>query len=58
MRTTEKVQILSGVTPADLVITDGGYGLDDGTKVKVGAKDADDKGGKDDAGANSGGSKE
>jgi len=49
LRTTENVQILSGVTPADMVITEGGYGLDDGTKVKVG--------GKDDA-ASEGGSKE
>lgn len=48
LRTSDKVQILSGVSPADLVITEGGYGLDDGSKVKVGDdKDAaDDKGGK------------
>jgi len=39
LRTTEKVQILSGVTPADMVITEGGYGLDDGTKVKIGGRD-------------------
>ena len=38
MRTTESVQILSGVTKTDMVITEGGYGLDDGTKVKVGGK--------------------
>jgi HlyD family secretion protein len=57
LRTTEKVQILSGVTPADMVITEGGYGLDDGTKVKVGGKGDDDKGGKDDA-SSEGGSKE
>ncbi len=46
LRTTEKVQILSGVTSADLVVTDGGYGLDDGTKVTVGGKEdkGDDKG--------------
>lgn len=43
MRTTEKVQILSGVSTSDMVVTEGGYGLDEGTKVKVGAKD--DKGG-------------
>ncbi len=41
LRTTEKVQILSGVTPADMVVTEGGYGLDDGTKVTIGAKDED-----------------
>lgn len=36
IRTVDKVQILDGVTPADTVITDRGYGLDDGTKVKIG----------------------
>lgn len=36
------VQVLSGLTPNDLVITVGGYGLDEGTKVKVGPPDADD----------------
>jgi multidrug efflux pump subunit AcrA (membrane-fusion protein) len=36
LRTTEKIQIVSGVTPSDMVVTDGGYGLDDGTKVTVG----------------------
>ena len=50
LRTTEKVQILSGVTPADMVVTEGGYGLDDGTKVTMGS-------GKSDAPA-TGGSKE
>jgi RND family efflux transporter MFP subunit len=46
LRTSEKAQILSGVTSADMVITQGGYGLDEGTKVKVGAADDDEKGGK------------
>jgi len=41
LRTTDKVQILSGVTPSDLVITEGGYGLDDGSKVTVGGADED-----------------
>lgn len=36
IRTPEAAQITSGVTAADTVITDGGYGLDDGTKVEVG----------------------
>ena len=36
IRTQEMVQILSGLSPADNVITEGGYGLDDGTKVKIG----------------------
>lgn len=45
LRTPDKVQIVDGVTPADLVITEGGYGLDEGSKVKVGGdKDEDDKG--------------
>lgn len=47
LRTAEKVQILSGVSAADMVITHGGYGLDEGTKVKVGAKEDDDKSGGD-----------
>lgn len=42
IRTPEAVQILSGLAPSDMVITEGGYGLDDGTKVKVG-KPGDDK---------------
>jgi RND family efflux transporter MFP subunit len=46
LRTKEAVQILSGVTTSDMVVTEGGYGLDDGTKVTVGGKDTgDDKGG-------------
>ena len=32
----QDVQVLSGLTPSDLVITTGSYGLDPGTKVKVG----------------------
>jgi multidrug efflux pump subunit AcrA (membrane-fusion protein) len=39
----DEVQITSGVAPADLVITVGAYGLDDGAKVKVGAADDDKK---------------
>ena len=38
----EDIQVLSGLAPSDQVITGGAYGLDDGTKVKVGAADADD----------------
>jgi HlyD family secretion protein len=38
---TESAQILSGVTAGDTVITTGGYGLDEGTKVKVGAAAAE-----------------
>lgn len=40
IRTSENVQILSGISPSDMVITEGGYGLDDGTKVAVGKPDA------------------
>jgi multidrug efflux pump subunit AcrA (membrane-fusion protein) len=34
------VQVLSGVTPGDLVITGGAYALDEGTKVKIGPAEA------------------
>jgi len=53
LRTTEKVQILSGVTNADMVVTEGGYGLDDKTKVTVGGKEDkdDEKGGAPDKGS-------
>lgn len=51
----DDVQVTSGLSDSDLVITGGAYGLDDGTKVKVGPADADDdskpkaaKGGSDD----------
>jgi HlyD family secretion protein len=54
IQTDESVEILSGLKPSDTVITTGGYGLDEGTKVKVGpaeekgsaGKSADDAGGK------------
>jgi multidrug efflux pump subunit AcrA (membrane-fusion protein) len=36
IRTPEAVQILSGLALTDNVISEGGYGLDDGTKVKIG----------------------
>jgi len=45
----EDVQIASGVSAGDMVITTGAYGLDEGTKVKVGpadGEDADDAAGK------------
>ena len=44
IRTAESAQILSGISASDTVITEGGYGLDDGTKVTVGKPDGDDKG--------------
>ncbi len=42
IRTPEKVQILTGLDAGDMVITTGGYGLDNGTKVKVGKPDSDE----------------
>ena len=42
IETKESAQILSGLKQGDIVITTGGYGLDEGTKVKVGpAEDKD-----------------
>ena len=46
------MQITSGVGAGDMVITTGAYGLDDGTKVKVGPAGGDDA---DDAGKDKGG---
>jgi HlyD family secretion protein len=43
IQTPETTQILDGVSPADTVIVTGGYGLDDGTKVKVGKAPSDDQ---------------
>lgn len=40
IRTADAVQVLSGLWPADSVITDGGFGLDEGTRVQVGANGA------------------
>ena len=51
IRSADQVQIVSGINPGDPVITSGGYGLPDGTQVKVekpgeegksGAGDVDD----------------
>jgi multidrug efflux pump subunit AcrA (membrane-fusion protein) len=41
------VRVLGGLAPSDLVITGGAYGLDEGTKVKVGPADSDAAGGGD-----------
>jgi hypothetical protein len=48
IQNADTVQILSGLTPSDMVISTGAYGLDENTKVKIGAatdtgKDDDDK---------------
>jgi HlyD family secretion protein len=37
LRTERAVQITSGLTAAATVVTEGGYGLDDGTRVTVSA---------------------
>jgi HlyD family secretion protein len=36
IRTVDAVQILTGVSTSDKVVTEGGYGLDNGTKVTIG----------------------
>jgi multidrug efflux pump subunit AcrA (membrane-fusion protein) len=44
IRTPETVQVTSGLSLTDMVVTAGGYGLDDGTKVTVGkAGSSEDK---------------
>ncbi len=43
IRLSDTVQILSGIGTGDVVIDTGGYGLQDGTKVKIGTT-GDDKG--------------
>jgi len=42
---SEDVQVTGGLAATDMVITGGAYGLDDGTKVKVGPAADDSKGG-------------
>lgn len=48
VQTAEQTQILSGVSTKDMVVTSGGYGLDEGTKVKIGTPDKSDDGKGDD----------
>jgi multidrug efflux pump subunit AcrA (membrane-fusion protein) len=36
IQSADSVQVLSGLTTSDMVITTGAYGLDENTKVKVG----------------------
>ncbi len=43
----EDVQVTTGLAKTDTVVTGGAYGLEDGTKVKVGAASEDDKPGAD-----------
>jgi HlyD family secretion protein len=49
IQTPQAVQVISGLATTDNVITTGAYGLDDGTKVKVGADDAGKPDASDDA---------
>jgi HlyD family secretion protein len=37
------VQVVQGLSPADMVIASGAYGLEEGTKVKIGAAEDDEK---------------
>ena len=41
IQTAENVQVLNGLSESDVVITTGGYGLDEGTKVKIEAAKTD-----------------
>ncbi len=45
IQTPESTQILSGLKAEDTVITGGGYGLDDGTKVRIGPPEKKDESG-------------
>ena len=38
----DDIQLLTGATAADMVVTGGGYGLDNGTKVKIGKAEDDE----------------
>lgn len=48
VQNSDRVQILSGLSTSDMVISTGGYGLDESTKVKIGT-DPGVKGGDEDA---------
>jgi HlyD family secretion protein len=50
IRTADQAQIVSGINPGDPVITSGGYGLPDGTQIKIEKPGAEDKAGADGAG--------
>ena len=58
LRTPAQVEITAGVTTADTVVISGGYGLDDGTKVKLGGADDDKASGDDKPAAKDAGSKD
>ncbi len=42
IETAKTVEVLDGISPTDMVITTGAYGLDDGTKVKIAKPGAGD----------------
>jgi HlyD family secretion protein len=50
IRTADQAQIISGINPGDPVITSGGYGLPDGTQIKIEKPGAEDKAAADDPG--------
>jgi HlyD family secretion protein len=43
IRSAERAQVLSGINAGDPVITTGGYGIPDGTQIKVEEPGAEDK---------------
>ncbi|HKO19700.1 MAG TPA: efflux RND transporter periplasmic adaptor subunit [Acidobacteriaceae bacterium] len=51
IQSADRVQVISGISANDMVISTGGYGLDENTNVKIGAdpgaKDEDEAGAKD-----------
>lgn len=51
IRTAENVQIVDGVSAGDSVITEGSYGLDDGTKITLATETPDEGGAKPQAGS-------
>jgi HlyD family secretion protein len=55
IQTAESTQILSGIKPGDSVIVTGGYGLDEGTKVKIGPEETKDPADSDTPNAKAGG---
>lgn len=50
IRTADQVQIVSGINPGDPVIVSGGYGLPDGTQIKIEKASAEGRAGADSAG--------
>ena len=44
IQTKESTEVVEGLKPGDTVITGGGYGLDEGTKVRIGPAESKDAG--------------